>query len=364
MNGSQAQTASYRVALVRWSRDGSGIGDAIFHALRQLGHEPFYFSLHTKVTVPVDVVFLFGPFGHFLPALGDLRAAFHDQQPTVVFWNTEGLPDLRLPWPVMASLSATRSWLSRLRAAYAIQPHTDSLLSKFDTYMIRFRHLGDFRYAYQQGWIDVFADISAVYAGMFRSKGIPALVAPFGGSQEWYADLNLTRDIDVLWMGKRATNRRSALIDQVRNQLLRHGVNMYVVDNEERPFVFDEERTHLLNRTKITLNLLRTWYDENSLRICLAAANRSLVISEPLLPHVPPYQSGRHYVTSPVAKLADTILYYLEHEQERQQIAEQGHQLVTSQLTMENSVRTIMDEVCRKRDTGYGIQETGNRKRV
>lgn len=344
---SNQQNERYRVALVRWTRDGSGIGDAIYQELLKQGHEPFYFAVDTKPTQPVDVVFLFGPFGHFLPMLEQLHVALADQNPTFIFWNTEGLPDLRLPWPMMSSLGNARSWLGRLQSKSSSE--SGALLAKFDPYMIRFRHLGDFLYAHQRGWIDVFADISDVYAQIFRSRGIPAVAAPFGGSQEWYAELGLCRDIDVLWMGKRATHRRSKLLDQVRAALRARGVDMYVIDNEERPFIFDEERTHLLNRTKITLNLLRTWYDENSLRICIAAANRSLVISEPLLPHVPHYQAGNHIVTAPVEQLADTIMYYLEHESERQRIAENGHQLVTTRLTMDYSIKTIMKEVQRAR---------------
>jgi len=347
MNPHNHQTERYRVALIRWARDGSGIGDAIYQELLKQGHEPFYFAVDTKPTRPVDVVFLFGPFGRFLPMLEQLHTALAAQNPTFVFWNTEGLPDLRLPWSMMAGLGSARSWLGRLQSNPTGE--AGSLLAKFEPYMVRFRYLGDFLYAHQRGWIDVFADISDVYAQIFHARGIPAVVAPFGGSQEWYAELGLCRDIDVLWMGKRATHRRSKLLDQVRSALRERGVDMYVIDNEERPFIFDEERTHLLNRTKITLNLLRTWYDENSLRICIAAANRSLVISEPLLPHVPHYQNGNHFVTAPVEQLANTIMYYLEHENERLRIAENGHQLVTTRLTMGYSIKTIMEEVQRSR---------------
>jgi hypothetical protein len=168
-------------------------------------------------------------------------------------------------------------------------------------------------------------------------------VAPFGSHQPWYGDLGLERDIDVLWMGKRATRRRSQALDRLREELHAKGVNLYVVDGEERPFVYNEERTELLNRTKITLNLLRTWYDENSLRIAMAAPNRSMVVSEPLLPHVPQYKPGEHYIAAPVEKLAETICHYLEHSQERQQIVEDAYQLSTTELTWRRSMQIIME---------------------
>ncbi len=120
-------TQTIRVGLIRWPSDGSGIGEAIYHALEAQGHQPFYFSLGAAMTRPADVIFLFGPFGRFLHELGELRAALADPKPIFIFWNTEGLPDLRLPWPLMASLSAVRSWLGRLRNPVHLPTHTPSM---------------------------------------------------------------------------------------------------------------------------------------------------------------------------------------------------------------------------------------------
>ncbi len=340
--------SSYRIAILRWDSIGTGIGKAICEELTELGHEPFYFFAQAALPRDVDVIFLFGPFGKFLNILQAVTQQFGSQRPLIVFWNTEGLPDLRLPWPLMRNISLLRSWLGRMMQQVT-EPQdkksVQTLFASLDARLLRFRYLGDFLYARQQGLIDVFADISDVYTQLFNTQGLPTVYAPFGGAREWYADLNLERDIDVLWMGKRATQRRSLLLDQLRGELRRRGRDIYMADNVERPFIFDEARTHLLNRTKITLNLLRTWYDENSLRICMAAANRSLIVSEPLLPHVPQYQAGVHYATNTIEKLADTILYYLEHDAERQQIANNAHQLLTTQLTLRNSLNTILQAV-------------------
>jgi hypothetical protein len=65
-----------------------------------------------------------------------------------------------------------------------------------------------------------------------------------------------------------------------------------MADNEENPFIFGETRTAFLNRAKITLNITRTWYDDNFSRFAYAVPNRSLVVSEPLLPHCPEYEAG------------------------------------------------------------------------
>jgi hypothetical protein len=161
----------------------------------------------------------------------------------------------------------------------------------------------------------------------------------------WYADLGLERDIDVLWMGIRGSKRRSQLLDRVRYELKMHGVEMYVADNEENPFIFGDERTEYLNRAKITLNITRTWYDDNFSRFSLAAPNRSLVVSEKMLPHCPSYQPGVHYVEAKPDDLAQSILFYLQNPTERERIVEAAYHLTTEELTFNNSIKHIMDAV-------------------
>jgi hypothetical protein len=131
----------------------------------------------------------------------------------------------------------------------------------------------------------------------------------------------------------------------VREELRVHGIEIYVADNEENPFIFGEERTRFLNRAKITLNLTRTWYDDNFSRFAIAIPNRSLMVSEPLLPHCPQYKAGVHYVSTPIDSLTEMIVYYLKHDDERLRIIENAYQLVTTVLTWRNSIKTIMEAV-------------------
>jgi hypothetical protein len=128
-------------------------------------------------------------------------------------------------------------------------------------------------------------------------------------------------------MGKRGTHRRSSILDRVHKELRSKGVNMYIADNEQNPFIFGDLRTRYLNRAKVTLNITRTWYDDNFSRFVLAAPNRSLIVSEPVLPHCREFQKTcpLHFITD--RSLSKSILYYLEHEDERQQIVKNAHQL-------------------------------------
>jgi hypothetical protein len=209
--------------------------------------------------------------------------------------------------------------------------------------MLRFRYLGDYYYAHRRGWIDIFADTSEIYAEIHRRQGLPTIVAPWGSTPQWYEDLGLERDIDVLWMGTRGTKRRSSLLDRVRSELDANGVRTYVADGKENPFIFGNQRTYYLNRSKITLNITRTWYDDNFSRIALATPNRSLIVSEPVLPHCPSFIAGTHYVAASGDFLAETILYYLEHEEERLRIVENAYRLVTTKLVFRESIKLIMD---------------------
>jgi len=224
-------------------------------------------------------------------------------------------------------------------------PGAKRLFSLNESRMLRFRYLGDYYYAHQRGWLDIFADTSEIYAAIHRQHGLPTIVAHWGATPQWYKDLGLQRDIDVLWMGTRGTKRRSTILDRVRSQLESHGVRIYVADGKENPFIFGDERIYYLNRSKITLNLTRTWYDDNFSRFALAAPNRSLIVSELVLPHCPSFVAGIHYVSAPVEKLAKTIRYYLDHEEERLHIVENAYQLVTTKLVFRESIKSIMDAV-------------------
>ena len=336
-----------RVAVTRWV-SATGTSQIIGDELNRLGYEVVFFDDVHSYPDGIDILFSFGPHGRLLPVLSHAANKQCNHRPIIVHWNTEGLPDLRIPWPLMRTISTMRSWAERTstrEGSRVYQLLKSSLASRLALRLSRFRYLGDYYYGYRQGWIDIFADSSAVYGQLHEKRGLPTLFAPWGATERWYADLPIPRDIDVLWMGKRGTKRRSRLIDRVCHDLATHGVKMHIADGEENPFIFDEERTHFLNRAKITLNITRTWYDDNFSRFALAVPNRSLIVSETLLPHCPPFVAGQHYVSSSIDQIVDNILYYLAHEEEREAIVERAYQLVTTQLTFHNSIKTIMDVV-------------------
>jgi hypothetical protein len=142
-------------------------------------------------------------------------------------------------------------------------------------------------------------------------------------------------------MGTRGSRRRGRILDQIFSKLKSKGLNVYIGDNEVDPFIFGAGRTRFLNRAKITLNITRTWYDDNFSRFSMACPNRSLVISEPVLPHCIELKADVHYVSAKVEEIANTILYYLEQDEERNRIVDNAYNLMMTELKFENSLRKM-----------------------
>jgi hypothetical protein len=339
-----ATTARPRVALVQWA-PSDGISEAIGLELAGLGYHVSPFMAGAPLP-PAELVLTFAPHGAWWPIAQQVGALPPGRRPTLIHWGTEGFPDPRTPWPLIAALGRARSWSDALAGSPAAWQrrlaHTPPLRA-FNRRLFRFRYVGDNLRAFEHGWLTALADVSEWYARLYRAQGYPARFVPWGTAPTWHADLGLERDIDVLWMGKRRNDRRSDLIDRVRRELEAHGVKMYVADGVERPFIFGEERTRLLNRTKLTLNVRTRWFNSGfTFRFHTVAGNRCVVVSEPFLTHVSRYRAGEHYAEAPPEQLAEKILHLLAHEDERRAIAERAYQLVTTEMTLGESVKQLL----------------------
>ena len=333
----------YRVAVPEWV-ENDGIAKMIGFELEQIGYNPVLFFFDSNIPEDVDYLLTFGPYNRILPIWQNNARIALSRRPVVIHWNTEGMPDLRIPPKVVRALGAMRSKIGRMGYSGSVLDHflySIRPVSNIDQSFKRYRFHGDYEYACRKGWLHVLSDTSHIYSQIRSKIGIPTLYAPWGASQRWYEDLGLQRDLDVLWMGTRGSQRRSRILDQVFRELKLKGLNVYIADNEENPFIFGEERTRQLNRAKITLNITRTWYDDNFSRFTMACPNRSLVVSEPVLPHCIEFKENVHYVSAKIEDLANTIVYYLEHEEERRQIVDNAYELMMAELKFEKSLRKM-----------------------
>ena len=333
----------YRVAVPEWVED-DGIAKMIGFELEQIGYNPVLFLFDSQIPENVDYLLTFGPYNRILPLWQNNAHTELSRRPVVIHWNTEGMPDLRIPPKVVRALSALRSKIGRMAHSGSVFDHflySIRTVYNIDQSFKRYRFQGDYEYACRKGWLQVLSDSSHIYSQIRSNIGIPTLYAPWGASQRWYQDLGLERDLDVLWMGTRGSQRRGRILDQVFRVLKLRGVNVYIADNEENPFIFGEERIRHLNRAKITLNITRTWYDDNFSRFTMACSNRSLVVSEPVLPHCTEFKKNVHYISAQIEDLPNTILYYLEHEEERKQIVDNAYKLMMTELKFEKSLRKM-----------------------
>lgn len=302
----------------------------------------------------VDVILAYGPMGSLVPLGQELLAQPPGQRPVLALWMTEPLPDPRWPAWVVEGLAAARAAAERAvyrqnsRDEWTVDPRWQWITRRLH----RFRYLGDLTWLRARALLSVVAVGSRVIAGYLRRWGFEPVVAYLGYTPDWGADLHIERDIPVLWLGKMASDRRQQMLHRVRGELRTLGVDVLVVDGIEHQYVFGEERVVLLNRTRIMLNLLRQPWDNNALRFYLTVPNGAMIVSEPTLPHTP-FVPGVHLITAPVEELAQTICYYLAHEEARAAVAAQARAMISTELTMEKGVRQVLDGVVRASHGGY-----------
>jgi hypothetical protein len=339
------RSATRRVGIVYWRAD-DGIAPLIAQIVEGLGHEAVGLSHQDRLPKELDMLLAYGPLGSLVPLANQLRALPPSQRPAFGLWMTEQLSNPALPEWMHHPLSGLRSNMERL-AFRETEPgiwRPAPSLSWLGNKANRLRYYGDLHWMCRENILSVLAVGSKWIATFLRARGFSPIVAYIGSHPDWWAPMSVDRDIPVLWLGKMATTRRRRRLARVRSELRSRGVDMLVVDGEENPYVFGEERTVLLNRTKIVLNILREKWDNHSLRFFLAAPNRALVVTEPTLDHTP-FTPGVHCVAAPTEQMADTICHYLSHADGRNRIVEQAYQLATEDLTMKKSVEQILEQL-------------------
>lgn len=322
------------------------IGEMILGSLTDLGFTSIKCITETLINENLDVIIVYGPFGSLVPIANNVLAIPPADRPILVLWMTEQFANPKIPEWIRYSTSAIRSRLERWafyeeeKRTWVQKPNLFWVTERFH----RYRYYGDLYWLQKEGLLSILAIASPWTANFLQKRGFDPILAYPGLCQECGEDLHSERDIPVLWLGKTGSNRRKRILNFIRDELRKHDIEIMVVDGIENPYVFGEDRTVLLNRSKIVLNILRQEWDDNSLRYCFAALNHSLVISEPTLRHSP-FMPGEHIVELPIEEITDGIRYYLSHDEERQQITNRAFHLATSQMTMNRGVKNILEQI-------------------
>ena len=335
------------VGVFYWTED-HGITRLTSNTLRELGCRVVDFYINENLPNDLDIVFVLGPFGSMVPIIKQLIARTSTKHPFLIFQHTEPFPNpalsewIRYPVALLRSKLERRTFRRVDNARWVKIPHLEWMTSK----AFRYRYYGDLYWIKQSGIPYLLSVDSPLAVEFLRARGFNTIYANgfwFPNQPQWGADLGLKRDIPVLWIGKYGSGRRKRLLHRIRSELLDRNVDILCIDGVEKPYIFGEERTELLNRTKVVLNLLRQNWDNNSMRLFLAALNRALIISETMLPHNPAFVEGKHMIEAPINQLTETIVYYLSHDSERQQITDEAYKLVTEKITTQNTLGWILD---------------------
>jgi hypothetical protein len=331
-----------RVGVVRWGGTDGIIGGLV-SAIEAAGHSALVQPAYGPLIPGLQILLACGPFGSLAPLGQELLERAPAERPLLSLWMTEQLPDPRLPEPLQYAVGAARSWFDR--QAYRRDGTGSWRVQRGRAWLVqrghRFRYYGDLHWLRRAGLLSLLVVGSPLVADWLRGQGFDPFRSVLGVPANWGADLSLTRDIPVLWLGKAGSERRRRLLARLRQELRLRGVEMHVVDGVEHPYVFGTELTVLLNRSKIVINLLREPWDNNGMRFFLAAVNRAMIVGEPSLGHTP-FVSGIHLVETPLPDMATEICRYLDDEPQRAAIAENGHRLATEEYTHARGVARVL----------------------
>ena len=333
------------VGVLHWDFN-SELSRTHVEVIEALGHKVIKFLSTESIPDYVDLVFIHGPFGSLVPVANQLLALPPQKHPMLVLWMSEQFWDPRLPTFIGQPLSQLRSFVERCayyptsNNLWHIRPGWHWPISK----ALRFRYYGDILWLQRTGLLSLLIVPSDWTANFLRQRGIPAFTAYNGYTSNLGADLQLERDIPVLWLGKPGSRRRQNLIQRIYRQLAAWGIEMMIVDGYEHPYVFGKDRTHLLNRTQIVLNILRKPWDSNYMRYLLAISNGALIVTEPTYQHAP-FEPGKHMVVAHPEEMANSIAYYLTQQSERETITTQAYEFITTHLTLQQSVVRIFERI-------------------
>ena len=104
---------------------------------------------------------------------------------------------------------------------------------------------------------------------------------------------------------------------------------------------YGSQRTAVLNRAHITLNLVNYPWDLPGLRFLMSMGCGALVVSEPL-GDATPYQVDKHFVQASVPDLPEVISYYIEHEAEREVLVHAAADLIARELTLAKTMAQML----------------------
>ena len=196
-------------------------------------------------------------------------------------------------------------------------------------------------------------DIHLSGVAAYRSHGLPCLHLPLGYDpllEQSGLTIRSKRDLDICVLAAMTDRREeffaaNARFFAGRNCHIRFVPIGFAKTEETRSYLPVPERNALLQRAKVLLNVHYSelkyfeWH-----RALVAMANRCLLVTEtcegfePLVP-------GKHFVVAKADDLITCCEFYLNHEEERQAIAEAAHSFMRQSFTQKENCRAFLQRL-------------------
>ena len=316
-------------------------------AVEALGYRHHYFCYDEKIPQDTQIILIQGPYCSLVPLVDQLLDYPANKRPALAYWFQQSL---FLDFPLGLDEEFSRAF-SKLHQDFGDLRSFGKLCRRLVPWLVktkgaRLGFLGDLLWLHEHGFLDVLALSSTYYAEYLQKYQIPSIMVARGSAPSHGCVLHKKREIAVVWMGKLRTSRRKKAIYWLKAELEKRGLEMRIYDGEQRGFIYGDERTEILNKTWFVLNILSSALDELSIRYFISGANGAVVLSEPGVNKYP-FRPEEHFVESEVKGMPDKILYYLEHEEEWQKISDNMADLLKNELTLEKSVKEILNNVPR-----------------
>ncbi|MBM4054008.1 MAG: glycosyltransferase family 1 protein [Planctomycetes bacterium] len=271
---------------------------------------------------PEGVLLIFGNANWYPTVCRMLMKIPAHKRPLTVIWHTEPLP-----LPKKAQLPRHYPNLREIGKILLCDARATDIYTNY----FRLRSL------IKNGIPDILLVSTQSRCEFLFENGISSHWIPLGYFPSMGKDMNLFRDIDILFLGALDVSRRKRLIRQLRER----DVNLATLGDWFDEACWGENRTQIINRSKIFLNIHRVYGDLAGYRMILGMANKSLILSEPIY-NPAPFIPGKHYISATIEEMPDVIDYYLNHEQERERIANEGHAFLMNELQLEHSIFHIL----------------------
>jgi len=181
----------------------------------------------------------------------------------------------------------------------------------------------DYVYYFDQAGIDILKKF-----GLRNPKFLPLATDP-----EVYAWKNIDeKKYDVSFVGNVYPNRRK-LLDRLKSKF-----NVY----ETKAYM--NEMVDIFNRSKIVLNLAvgKSGYP---LRVFEALGCRSFLLTNEIDPKFRIFEDRKHLVYFTDDNIEELIEYYLEHDDEREAVAQNGYQEVIDNHTFEIRMSKVIKDI-------------------